>query len=119
MFLPLSPAFISISTGVEYIRKEKGIFSDMSIGCGVRSYTVQYIYQTTYSLPAYLKPWGGDFVIVIQNGHILGMVRRDKRPILQKLRDRIQLYWNNKFPQGVKSQDVAGDDGQHIADCCA
>jgi hypothetical protein len=95
------------------------MFSDISIGCGHRPYTVQYIYQTTYSLLAYLKPWGGDFVIVVQNGHILGMVRRDRRPIWYKLRDRIQLYLRNHFPQGVKAQDAADQEGQSMVDCCA
>jgi hypothetical protein len=95
------------------------MFSDRSIGCGVRSYTVQYIYQTTYSLLAYLQPWGGDFVVVIQNGHILGLVRRDKRPMWQKFRDRARLYWQNRFPQADKVHDVANEDAQSLGDCCA
>jgi hypothetical protein len=94
------------------------MFSDMSIGCGHRPYTVQYIYQTTYSLPAYLQPWGGDFVVVVQNGHILGLVRRDKRSVWQKLRDRVRLYRRNRFPQGDQAHDAANEDGQSMADCC-
>ena len=94
------------------------MFSDRSIGCGVRSYTVQYIYQTTYSLLAYLQPWGGDFVVVIQNGHILGLVRRDKRPIWQKLSERARLYWRNRFPQGNRADNAVDEAVQSMAECC-
>jgi hypothetical protein len=93
--------------------------TDMSIGCGLRRYTVQYIYQTEYSLPAYLKSWGDDIVIVIHEGHILGMVRRDKRPIWQKLLNRIQLYWRGRFPRRHDAQSSANEDAPSMADCCA
>lgn len=93
--------------------------SDMSIGCGLRRYTVQYIYETTSSLPAYLKPGGGDLVIVVQDGYILGMARRDKRPLWQKLRGRVSLYFESRFPKHHGKSDVIGHADQSLGDCCA
>jgi hypothetical protein len=55
-------------------------------------------------------------VLVIQEGHILGMVRRDKRPLWTKLRERIALY-RRKQPAEASADQMAGDPS--LADCCA
>jgi hypothetical protein len=89
---------------------------DLPVGCGLHRYRLEYLYKTSYPLLAYLKPWGGEFVLVIQEGHILGMVRRDKRPLWTKLRERIALY-RRKQPAEASADQMAGDPS--LADCCA
>jgi hypothetical protein len=42
---------------------------DIPIGCGLHADRLDNLYRTTYPLFAYLKPWGGEFVVVIQDGH--------------------------------------------------
>jgi hypothetical protein len=90
--------------------------TDLPLGLGVQRQRVDFLYRSTTPLLAYLKPWGGDHVLVIRDGHILGVVPRDKRPILTKLRERLALYRRN---QPAKSSDgeIAGDSA--LANCCA
>jgi len=90
---------------------------DLPVGCGLHQYRLEYIYKTIYPLLAYLKPWGGEFVLVIQEGHILGMVRRDKRPLWQKLKDRARLFTDRHFPK--KDEGTVPDIDPSMADCCA
>jgi hypothetical protein len=86
---------------------------DLPIGVGSHRHRVEFLYRTTTPLLAYLKPWGGEDVLVIRDGHILGVVRRDKRPIRLKLRERLALYRR-------KQPAEAGDIGDpSFADCCA
>ena len=89
--------------------------TDLPLGLGVHRQRVEFLYRTTTPLLAYLKPWGGDHVLVIRDGHILGLVPRDKRPIWTKLRDRLALY-RRKPPDYAHADQMAGD--PTLADCC-
>jgi hypothetical protein len=90
---------------------------DLPIGCGLHVDRVDHLYRTTSPLIPYLKPWGGEFVLVIRDGHILGMVRRDKRPIWQKIKDRSRLFSERYFPKRRETQAVEA--APAMADCCA
>ena len=89
---------------------------DLPIGLGSHRQRVEFLYRTSSPLLAYLKPWGGEHVLVIRDGHILGVVRRDKRPIGQKLRERIKLYRRSE-PSGLVSANQICSDPS-LADCC-
>jgi hypothetical protein len=65
---------------------------DLPIGIGPHKQRVEFLYQATTPLLTYLNPWGGEYVLVIQNRHILGVVRRDKRPMWQKPRGCSSFY---------------------------
>jgi hypothetical protein len=56
-------------------------------------------------------------VVLIQDSHILGMVRRDKRPVWHKLCDRLRLYYQNRFPRKEAAAQLSTDDP--IAGCAA
>jgi|GEM_PF-1868488 len=90
---------------------------DLPLGLGSHRQSVDFLYRATTPLLTYLKPWGGEHVLVIRDGHILGVVRRDKRPIGQKLRERIELY-RGKQPAGVSCAAPMSIDTP-LADCCA
>jgi hypothetical protein len=90
---------------------------DLPIGCGLHNDRLDSLYRTTYPLFAYLKPWGGEFVVVIQDGHILGIVRRDKRPVWQKLKERIRIFTERHFPK--KDANAVAETDPAMADCCA
>ena len=92
------------------------IGEDLPIGLGSHRQHVEFLYRTTTPLLAYLKPWGGEFVLVIRDGHILGVVRRDSRPFWIKLRERIALY-RRKQPAEASADQMPGDPS--LADCCA
>lgn len=89
---------------------------DLPIGCGLHADRVECLYRTTYPLLAYLKPWGGEFVVVIRDGHILGLVRRDRRPVWQKLKERLHCYVRQRSPKRESSNDAPN--GSPLADCC-
>jgi len=89
---------------------------DLPIGVGLQRQRVDYLYRATTPLFAYLTPWGGEHVLVIRDGHILGVVQRDKRPIWTKLQERIALY-RRKQPTEVSADQMPGDPS--LADCCA
>lgn len=88
---------------------------DLPTGCGLHTDRLNNLYRTCYPLLAYLKPWGGEFVVVIQDGHILGIVRRDKRPIWQKLRDRLRFYYQNRFSRKEAISQMPAD--ETVAGC--
>lgn len=90
--------------------------TDLPLGLGVQRQRVDSLYRSTTPLLSYLKPWGGDHVLVIRDGHILGVVPRDKRPIWTKLRERITLH-RRKHPAKASDGQMAGDPA--LADCCA
>lgn len=90
---------------------------DIPIGCGLHNNRLDSLYRTGYPLFAYLKPWGGEIVVVIQDGHILGLVQRDKRPVWQKLRERLHLYYRNRFPKKEANSQQPTDDP--LAGCAA
>ena len=90
--------------------------TDLPLGLGVQRQRVDFIYRSTTPLLTYLKPWGGDHVLVIRDGHILGVVPRDKRPIWTKLRERIALYRRKHL---TKASDVQMTGDPELADCCA
>lgn len=90
----------------------------LPIGCGLHTDRVEHLYRTTSPLLAYLKPWSGEFVVVIQDGHILGLVRRDKRPVWQKLRERLLLYYRNRFPK-KEATSQPPDTEDSMAGCAA
>lgn len=90
--------------------------TDLPIGLGTHRQRVEFLYRTTTPLLAYLTPWCGDFVLVIRDGHILGVVERDKRPIWTKLRERIALY-RRKQPAQASADQMAGNPS--LANCCA
>jgi hypothetical protein len=90
---------------------------DLPFGCGLHVDRVDHLYRTTSPLIPYLKPWGGEFVLVIRDGHILGMVRRDKRPIWQKLKERIRIFTERHFPK--KDANAVTDPNPALSDCCA
>lgn len=90
--------------------------TDLPLGLGIQRQRVDFLYRTTTPLFAYLKPWGGDHVLVIRDGHILGIVPRDKRPIWTKLRERLALYRRN---QPVKASDGQRSGDPDLANCCA
>jgi hypothetical protein len=90
---------------------------NLPLGCGLHPDRVEYLYRTTSPLLAYLKPWGGEFVLVIRDGHILGMVRRNKQPIWQKIKDRSRLFSDRHFPKRRETQAVEA--APEMADCCA
>jgi hypothetical protein len=90
---------------------------DLPLGCGLHADRVEHLYRTTSPLLAYLKPWGGEFVLVIRDGLILGMVRRDKRPVWQKLKERTCLFTERHFPK--KGETPAEEADASLADCCA
>jgi hypothetical protein len=90
--------------------------TDFPIGLGTHRHRVEFLYRTTTPLLAYLNPWGGDHVLVIRDGQILGVVERDKRPISTKLRERIALY-RGKQPTEASADHLSGDPA--LADCCA
>jgi hypothetical protein len=89
---------------------------DLPIGVGSHRQRVEFLYRTTTPLLAYLKPWGGEYALVVREGHILGIVRRDRRPIWTKLRERIELY-RRKQPVEASVEQMSGD--PVLADCCA
>lgn len=89
---------------------------DLPLGLGSHRQRVEVLYRTTTPLLSYLNPWGGDLVLVIRDGHILGVVPRDKRPIWTKLRERLALY-RLKHPAQASSEQITGD--PTLADCCA
>ena len=88
---------------------------DLPIGLGSHRQRVDYLYRTTTPLFAYLTPWGGEHVLVIRDGHILGVVPRDKRPIWTKLQERIALY-RRKQRAEPNADQMPGDSS--LADCC-
>lgn len=88
---------------------------DLTLGLGSHQQRVEVLYRTSTPLLAYLKPWGGDFVLVIRDGHILGIARRDKRPIWLKLRDRIDLY---RRTHSTQINDGSMGNDPSLADCC-
>jgi hypothetical protein len=90
---------------------------DLPVGCGLHADRVDHLYRTTSPLIPYLKPWGGEFVLVIRDGHILGMVRRDKRPVWQKLKERIRIFTERHIPK--KDANAVTDTDHSMADCCA
>ncbi len=90
--------------------------TDLPLGLGVQRQRVDYLYRSTTPLLTYLMPWGGDHVLVIRDGHILGVVPRDKRPIWTKLRERIALR-RRKPPAQACADPMSGDPA--LADCCA
>lgn len=47
---------------------------DLPLGLGLHRQRVDFLYRATTPLIAYLNPWGGDHVLVIRDGHILGVV---------------------------------------------
>ena len=89
---------------------------DLPLGLGSHRQRVDYLYRTSSPLLAYLNPWGGEHVLVIRDGHILGVVWRDKRPIWTKIRERISLY-RRKQPAEACADHLSGDPA--LADCCA
>lgn len=88
---------------------------DLPIGVGSHRQRVEFLYRTTTPILSYLKPWGGDYVLVIRAGQILGVVQRDKRPIWTKIRERIALY--RRKPAQANADQMTGDPA--LADCCA
>lgn len=54
---------------------------------------------------------------MILDGQILGVVRRDKRPIWQKLRDRIAFHRRNLSAKMTSADQM--DNDTSLADCCA
>jgi hypothetical protein len=89
---------------------------DLPLGLGSHRQRVDFLYRATTPLIAYINPWGGDHVLVIRDGHILGVVQRDKRPIWTKLQERIALY-RRKQPAEASADQMPGDPS--LADCCA
>ncbi|GAB1393158.1 hypothetical protein MASR1M60_13210 [Rhodocyclaceae bacterium] len=82
-------------------------------GCGLRRYTAENIYREHYSLMTYLKSWGGDHVLIILDGHVIGMVRRDRRSAWRKLKERTLRWWRLRFPKTETdnpAQEVANND---------
>lgn len=90
---------------------------DLPIGVGSHKQRVEFLYQATTPLLTYLNPWGGEYVLVILDGQILGVVRRDKRPIWQKLRDRIAFHRRNLSAKMTSADQM--DNDTSLADCCA
>jgi hypothetical protein len=90
--------------------------TDLPISVGSHRQRVEFLYRTTTPLIAYLNPWGGNQVLVIREGQILGVVQSDKRPIWTKLQERITLY-RRKPPAQATADQISGDPS--LADCCA
>lgn len=88
---------------------------DLPIGVGLHRQRVEFLYRTTTPILSYLKPWGGDFVLVIRDGYILGVIQRDKRPIWTKLRELIVLY-RRQPPTEANADQMT--DVRSLADCC-
>ena len=89
---------------------------DLPIGCGLHADRLENLYRTSYPLLAYLNPWGGELVVIVQDGHILGIVRRDKRSIWQKIVERVRQYFNQRFlkKENVEEESVPPS----LVDCC-
>jgi hypothetical protein len=92
------------------------IGTDLPLGLGAHRQRVEFLYRTTTPLLTYLRPWGGEFVLVIQEGQILGVVRRDKRPIWTKLRERIALVRQKPYTEADAGLIPSN---RPLADCCA
>ena len=90
---------------------------DLPVGCGLHAERVEHLYRTASPLLAYLNPWGGEFVLVIRSGHVLGIVRRDTRPVWQKLRDRMRLYFRHRFPKKATADPLPPE--EPLAGCTA
>lgn len=81
-------------------------------GCGLRHYSAEHIYREHYPLMAYLKSWGDDHVLIILDGHVIGMVMRDRRSVWRKLKERTLRWWHLRFPKAETDnpdRGVAGD----------
>jgi hypothetical protein len=89
-------------------------------GCGLRRYSAEHIYREHYPLMVYLKSWGDDHLLIILDGHLIGMVRRDRRSMWIKLKERALRWWHHRYPNPETSSsddDVAGNgDGLENAD---
>jgi hypothetical protein len=82
-------------------------------GCGLRRYTAESIYREHYPLLAYLKSWGDDHLLIILDGHVIGLVRRDRRSMWCKLKERTLRWWHLRYPKadtGTPDQVGNGDD---------
>ncbi len=81
-------------------------------GCGLRHYTAETIYREYYPLKAYLKSWGDEHLLIILDGHVIGMVRRDRRPMWIKLRERTLRWWHQRYPKAeTTGTDKEASDG--------
>jgi len=90
---------------------------NLPLGCGLHPDRVEYLYRTTSPLLVYLKSWGGEFVLVIRDGNILGMVRRDRRPAWEKLRERMGSCYRTWFPKKELPAPLPTD--EPMAGCAA
>ncbi len=71
--------------------------SSSMTGCGLRRYSAEYIYREHYPLMVYLKSWGDDNQLIILDGYVIGMVRRDRRSMWIKLKERTLRWWHLRF----------------------
>ena len=85
--------------------------SSAMTGCGLRRYSVEYIYREHYPLMAYLKSWGGDQLPIMLDGHVIGLVRRDRRSMWAKLKERTVRWWHQRFP----SSETGNHDNGNIS----
>jgi hypothetical protein len=86
-------------------------------GCGLRRYSAEYIYREHYPLKVFLKSWGDDHLLIILDGHVIGLVRRDRRSMWVKLKERTLRWWYQRKPNAETSkpdQEVTGN-GYDIA----
>lgn len=86
-------------------------------GCGRRRYTVESIYHEHYPLLAYLKSWGDDYLLIIMDGYVIGMVRRDRRSMWCKLKERALRWWSLRHPKAeIDSSDkeIAGSGDEDL-----
>jgi len=61
---------------------------------------------------AYLKSWGDDHLLIILDGDVIGMVRRDRRPMWIKLKERTLRWWHQRYPKAETSSpdnELAGN----------
>lgn len=73
--------------------------SSAMTGCGLRRYSAEYIYREHYPLMAYLKSWGSDHLPIMLDGHVIGLVRRDRRSMWAKLKERTLRGWHQRYPK--------------------
>ena len=77
--------------------------SSAMTGCGLRCYSAEYIYREHYPLLAYLKSWGDDHLPIMLDGYVIGLVRRDRRSMWIKLKERTLRWWHQRYPKAETS----------------